>query len=257
MKNIVLTILTLLLFASCESIIDPDLRDIPPQLVIEGEITNSALPDTVRLSMSTGFNEPSRFLGVENALVIISDGVSEPDTLAMTGAGIYHTTKLTGTPGRTYSLRVLVDGKEYIAECLMPQAATFDSLKQESLNVMGMDFTTVKAYYTDFADTENFYRFRLFINGEQQRSISLTSDRNADGKPMEISFVSYDLFAAGNILKLQLLTIAPEVYDYFSTLQSTLSSQNVAPANPKTNIRGGCLGYFSAHTVQEREVVIE
>jgi hypothetical protein len=46
------------------------------------------------------------------------------------------------------------------------------------------------------------------------------------------------------------------VFDYFNSLALMNDGQSASPANPLSNIQGGALGYFSAHTVQRRTVII-
>ncbi|HKO82838.1 MAG TPA: hypothetical protein VJU78_20670, partial [Chitinophagaceae bacterium] len=57
---------------------------------------------------------------------------------------------------------------------------------------------------------------------------------------------------------LDMLCIDNVVYKYwYSVYQSaTGNSQSASPANPVTNIVGGALGYFSAHTKQTKSVVV-
>jgi hypothetical protein len=47
-------------------------------------------------------------------------------------------------------------------------------------------------------------------------------------------------------------------YDYFYSLDQITSTNgnSATPANPVSNISGGALGYFSAHTVRKATAVI-
>ncbi|HKZ66576.1 MAG TPA: hypothetical protein VJ111_09490, partial [Chitinophagaceae bacterium] len=63
---------------------------------------------------------------------------------------------------------------------------------------------------------------------------------------------------SGDTVKLDMLCIDPAVYKYwYSVNQSaTGNSQSASPANPVSNISGGALGYFSAHTIQTKTLLV-
>ena len=64
-------------------------------------------------------------------------------------------------------------------------------------------------------------------------------------------------YESGNILKLEMSCIDSYVYKYFYTLAvNGGGTSGVTPANPESNITGGCLGYFSAQTIQQIVVVV-
>src|SRR4051812_35563922 len=98
-------IFTVIAFCSCEKVIDLDLKDAAPQLVIEGSISNTAQVPTVRISRTVAFDEPSNFPGVSGAMVKIMSG-STPILLTESSAGVYQGPPILGRSGRTYALQV-------------------------------------------------------------------------------------------------------------------------------------------------------
>lgn len=62
---------------------------------------------------------------------------------------------------------------------------------------------------------------------------------------------------AGDIITVEMQTIGKDVYDYFFSLDQTLSQSVATPANPVSNISGDALGYFSAHNVQTETFRVE
>ena len=62
----------------------------------------------------------------------------------------------------------------------------------------------------------------------------------------------------GDYVTLSMYCVDVNTYDYFRELAQQQSTgtfaavlfTDVAPSNPATNLSGGALGYFSAHTVQ-------
>jgi len=109
---------------------------------------------------------------------------------------------------------------------------------------------------------ENFYQFieyaddKRFNNG---RGNSVFNDRLSDGR--YISTVLYDDstdIKPGVTLTVQLNCIDKPVYNYLQQLLQISgnggSFSNPSPVNPVSNISGGALGYFSAHTITSKTV---
>src|SRR5450759_3003563 len=110
--EIVFSFLTIFIFSGCQKVINVDLNEAAPRIVIEGLITDIPGPYTVKISKSGSyFNQPV-LPPVSDAQVIITDNISSTDTLKETEPGIYITSKIRGFPGRTYSLKVLSENIE-------------------------------------------------------------------------------------------------------------------------------------------------
>ena len=76
MKNItgyILLLVMALTFHSCEEVIEVDLNDATPELLIEANVSDSTGPYTVRVSMTVGFNQVNNFQGVDLSLIHISE----------------------------------------------------------------------------------------------------------------------------------------------------------------------------------------
>jgi hypothetical protein len=64
-------------------------------------------------------------------------------------------------------------------------------------------------------------------------------------------------FKKGDKLTAIMHCVDPAVYTYlFSLFGANGSDNGAAPSNPLSNISGGALGFFSAHTVQEKTLII-
>ena len=122
-------ILSFTLFSSCEKVVSIDLNEANPQIVIEGNITDTKGQNTVLLSKTGNYFQPSLYFPpVANAVVVISDNLGNIDTLKTNSAGVYQSSKISGVAGRTYFLKVIAEGKEYDATSTMQQKVTIDSL---------------------------------------------------------------------------------------------------------------------------------
>ena len=239
----------------CKKVIDLKLENSESHLVITGEITNKSGPYRVIISKSVNFSADNIFPPISDALVIIK-GNGVTDTLREDQPGIYLTDKIEGRPGKSYSLFVDINGKKYTATSTMPQPVRIDSL---SFLLGNNDNIYAVANFKDPPGIANYYQFIEYADGERfknGRGNSVFSDRLSDGR--YISTVLYDDhndIHGGMTLTVEMNCVDQDVYNYLQQLlQATGGFSSPAPANPKSNIVGGALGYFSAHTISTKTV---
>src|ERR1700722_15068324 len=108
-----LLVIATLVATSCQKVIHVDLSTANAQLVIEGYVTDQPNIDTVIISKTGSYFIPGNYPMVNGATVIVSDGQGTTDTFVQVDSGKYAATHLTGIPGRTYTMKALVAGKEY------------------------------------------------------------------------------------------------------------------------------------------------
>lgn len=252
--NLSLFAFTFFIF-SCEKVIEIDLKNAPNKLVIEGLITNEAGPYMVKLTKSLGFSQPNNFQGVSDALVIITDNLGNVDTLKESTSGLYLTNKIQGVIGRTYYLQIVSEGKTYTSVSKMPSKVIMDSLDITYISFGGTDRPYPTPIFTDKAGEQNNYRFITKINGKQDKTNIVWNDNVGDGTYSNQPIFADKEIKKGDTVEVEMQNIDKNVYNYFFTLGNT--DQGVTPANPPTNIKGDCLGYFSAYTSQKASKIIK
>lgn len=256
--------ITALLLSSCEKVIDIDLNKADRKIVIEGIITDQPGTHTIKLTQSVNYNEANTFPAVSGAVVIIRDNAGNTETLTESLPGIYTTNTIQGVSGRTYTLGVTVGETTYTAISTMPEAVSIDTLLIEELNGPHGSEKIIKAQYTDPAGIANFYRFILFRNNIEELTF-IADDRLQDG-----AVITYPLFSrsdefsirTGDTLIVHLQSIDKSVYEYFRTLNELSNGASHGgsaslPANPLTNIDNEALGYFSAHSIRTKTIIIQ
>lgn len=254
-KFSVLITFIFLLFLSCyRDVIDLDLEDFEPQIVIEGIITDQAGPYQVKITKTGRFNQLNNFPPVTGAEVIINDNFGKSEILREIRAGLYETQTLQGVPGRTYTFRVIAEGKEYSASSTMPEPLLLDYV---SLLNRGWGYVMVCAF-TDRQGIEDYCRLKIFKNGELVEKY-LYQGRFSDGEQYVID--DFDVtFNYNDNVNIQLFTFNKATYEYFSMLDSGEGGGDYDPelpefveislANPKTNLSNNALGHFSAYTIR-------
>ncbi|TCD05586.1 DUF4249 domain-containing protein [Pedobacter frigidisoli] len=268
-NNSILFVLTigLLCLTACEEVIDLKLDDASGQLVIEGSLTNASGPQMVKLTKNIPFTSTNIYPPVIGAVVTVqaSSGVSFP--LIEGPAGTYTVNGLAGAPGSTYTLIVKSGGHTYSAASTMPNAVALDSLTSKdgrSGNTGGGNISVrkvVTAHYQDPPGVKNQYLFLVYVNGVQVKNVFAYDDNLTDGSHVGADLRQSDIDVyVGDTVKVEMLCIDKQIYTYWFALQQQDAhgpSGSTAPANPPTNISPAALGYFSAHTIQTKTIVVK
>ena len=253
---------------SCEKEINLDLDDQSGKVVIEGNITDQPGPYFVKLSKSVSFTSPNFYPGIDNAKVSISDNIGVTEILTNTGNGIYRTYSLIGESGKTYTLHVETEGKLYTAQSTMPYAVAFEGLEQDFFMVGGKKSYTLLPIFNDPPSLGDRYLFSFKVNNNPKSIFQVFSDNINNGMPNQRPLImpnddrnSNDIkVVQGDSVHVEMQCIDQSIYTYYSALLKLSGggiSGGVTPSNPPGNITSGALGYFSAHTIRKRSVVIQ
>jgi hypothetical protein len=260
-----------MLFSACEEIIEIDFNPSDSQIVIEGDIGNIGEPNKVIITKSVAIND-SIFPNVENALVVIYDDFGNRDTLLEVDSsgptpGIYSGSKFSGISGRNYHLEVETQNQFLSASSYLNNQVEIDSINiVETIGStpgppgsQGIRRFLVRVSFQDPPNEKNYYRFVEYVNGKKSSRIYVDDDRLTNGTYTTINLRSAKKYNTGDIVTIELQCIDQAVYEYFNSFGNLNGGPQSAstPANPYTNIVGSKLGYFNAHTVSRKTVVIQ
>jgi hypothetical protein len=259
--------LSILTFSSCEEIIDLEFNPSDVQIVIEGNIGNIGEPNKVIITKSIALND-SIFPKVEQAQVIIYDDFGNRDTLQEVDSsgptpGIYSGSKFTGLSGRRYYLEVQTQNEIFTANSYLNNSVELYSLiisaSRAGPTPGGMPRFMVRINFQDPPNVKNYYRFIEYVNGKRSSRIFIDDDRLTNGTYTSINLRTAKRYNLGDTVTFEMQCIDKEVYDYFNSFSNLNGGpqSSSAPANPYTNIVGSKLGYFSAHTVSRKSIIIQ
>jgi hypothetical protein len=138
-KTIFGVIATGLLLASCEDVINPNLREADPVLVIDAWINNKVEDQVVRLTQSQPYLSDEVPPGVSGATVTVTyDGGTLDFMEDSDEPGVYRWTtdeatseEVFGETGRAYTLTVVVDGQTFEAVSRINRTVAIDSITFE------------------------------------------------------------------------------------------------------------------------------
>lgn len=250
---------------SCKKVMDADFDSTASQYVIEGKIDNTGTC-SVLVSRTENLTDVTAFTGVDSAVVIVTEQGGASVALKRVSKGSYQQ-YFKGTPGKTYNLQVLVNDNEFTAWCTMPAKVTMDALTITTETISGNKRYVANVGYTDPAGQTNYYNFIQSINRKKAGIVYVNDDHLNNG-----TAVTFPLLYEGNLadsysseikkgdtVQVEMQSIAPAIYKYWYSLKAGASGEDIlaTPANPVTNVTGGALGYFSAHTAQYKKVVVK
>lgn len=252
--------------ASCEKVIDVHLGNTEKKYVIEASITDQAGQCQVVITQTKNFDENNTFPPVSGAIVSITDNSTGVTTsLNETSPGTYRHESLVAISGKTYTLKVSVNGETFTASSTIPSLVNMDTIYTTLDSWFdGEDIILANIEYQDPAGIDNNYRFVRYLNGVKTKRLFTNSDDLTDGRYTTTKlFVGdndeeEDKLKSGDIVKIEMLCIDEAVYKYWYSMEqsSTGETESATPANPVTNISGGALGYFSAHTYQTKTMTV-
>jgi hypothetical protein len=255
-KYLILAVIAIMEFCSCQKVINVNLNNAASKFVITGNVSNEPGPYIVSISKTINFSEDNVFPSVTNALVVITDSIAAvTDTLSRGAAGYYQTHVLQGIPGHVYQLYVNIGGQVFLSRSVMPQPIALDSIYVVSATFG--DKKDVTAVYNDPVGVGNHYHLTLSIADSSSTNIYIHSDQVTDGNRVLQQLRNSIDIHSGDSVKVALECIDDSVYKYYSTLSQTINQNSATPANPQTNISGGSLGYFSAHTVSRKGIIAD
>lgn len=259
-----------IIFVSCEKVIDLNLNEAQPRLVVEGAITLNNGPYAVKLSTSGDFFTGNGIAPVNDAVVVISASNGQIDTLRNIENGLYLTRHIIGTANTNYTLYITHNNNNYTASDTLPMQVNIEDVTY-SISEFGNSDPDADEYenhydffckFKDPADKKNYYMLQLKLNGEpvegRRGKYSMLSDQYSNGQT-----INYPFFGVGananDTITIELSAIGRATYDYFRTLNDAISQGGMGstPYNPISNVSNNALGYFGTFTFDSRSIIVE
>ena len=240
-QNYFLAIVVMVLFSACQRVISVKLDSAAIKYVIEGVVTDQPGGASVSITQTKNFSADNSFAGVSGAIVTIeNNGSSYP--LTESSPGVYTTSALTGVPGSTYGMKVVLNGVIYTATSTMPNPV----VGMDSIYVSNGTLTTkryVTVVFTDPAGTPNYYHWVQYVNGRKEKTVFLGNDEFTDGLRIkdQLDFnndtddPNRDV-KTGDTVRIDMINMDSTVYQYWDALQRNAdgSGRSASPSNPAT-----------------------
>ncbi len=238
---------------SCQEVIELELPNTDPQLIIEGEVTYWAeQPEknqaSVKVATSGNFYDAEGTDPVTQASVQIEDLTNAQvyDLLPVPGeSGRYLNTTIPLDSGNTYRLSLTYDENLYTSEGTILPVAKLDSF---SYRYRPSTPLLEPGYYFFFSGRTpkergiNYYRFKIFendslYNAPEDYLIQSDEFLRAQIDTLQLSNYSFEL---NDTVRIEMYSLNKDVFEYYNQLTELLFNDgglfSSPPRNPDTNI---------------------
>lgn len=240
------------LLSSCEDLIDINLNDSDPRIVIEADLQDRSTEHRIMVTRTIPFNDSRPNDPVDNAevhLVAANGAIHSFEYSASANAYVNRTLRL--REGSRYSLRVAFGDQIYESTETMPRRVPVDSVGVLRENIFNETFYFATLRFKDPANVANYYKYNISVDGKPMKFSQAYSDKFNDGLNVvhQIGSADDDVTNTSTMV-VRRHSITASVFKYWNDIQTT-NPGSAAPANPTSNISNNALGYFSLSTVDE------
>lgn len=257
--------LTTLTFTSCEKVIDVDLNDSEPQLVIEAQLMEGTQKFYVQISQTTSYFDEEQAIHINNAIVNLRDNEGMEVAIPFLSNGNYQAV-IEAAAGKNYTLEVTIDERTYVASSYLPTKVELIDLETQfqEANAFLDEGYLIFSRFQDDPNITNYYRIIHLVDDVLQNTgddFQVVDDNLFDGGLARVPLFQ-QIFNAGEAVTVVLRHMDKASYEYYNALTDIVTNEggpnagSAAPGNPTTNWSGGALGVFTAYASDTLSVVI-
>jgi hypothetical protein len=259
-------------FVACEQVVNLDINQAPPRLVIDGLVTSDDTTHFVRITRTADFYGNGGE-NVNDAIVQVSDEIGNiynythnPEGYDSLNGYYYSDQQYSGRVYGIYNLEVTVGGDNFMASDTLKPITTIDSL-QIQVDPRAVDdpendgkIYQVLLFAREPQETVDFYYFKFYRDGllDANDNIFVFDDKllgeSLNGLPSPV------LFREGELASVVIYSLSRDQFVYFQDLGNILNGDggmfSPPPANPRSNISGGALGLFQVSGISRGSILI-
>lgn len=273
MKKISFYLIAIIAFftISCEDVIDVDLDDAAPKLVIEAAIKwrkgTAGNQQKIKLTTTSGFYSTQipkvsgATVSIKNNANVVFNFVEIPNT------GEYVCSNFVPTLNEKYTLTVINKGSTYIGSETLQAVATITKIVQNDKGGFTGNDKEIKTFYQDTSGENNYYLYKYAYSNRKKSDFYVDEDEFFNGNEF-FSISQNDQLNIGDTIEVSHFGISKAYYNYMSILVSIAGNSGGGPfQSPPATVRGNIvnttdsakypLGYFSLSEVDVRNYTIQ
>ena len=272
MKTIYLKLFVLLLlFTSCEKVVDVDLATGAPRLVVEASINwyaeTSGNEQQIKLSTTTGYFS-EEIPSVVGATVYITNSTNQVVAFVEDDIpGTYKCNDFIPVVGENYTLTIVYEGQTYTSTETLLNTPTVSRIEQKNDGGLLGEDIEVKFFFDDLENETNQYLLRIDDTYKVIPEYGVLEDRFFQNNEMFGLYISEDL-KASDTLKFTLNGVSLNHYNYMNILLAQTGTTSAGPfSTPTSTVRGNivnqtnfnnfALGYFRLSKTEVNQYIIE
>lgn len=165
---------TVLLLSSCDEVINPQLEEADPIVVIDAWLNNAPGAQTIKITRTQPYFEAVFPTGVSGASVSVTDQNGKVYSFQQTNAGVYTWipvgNEIFGSVGLRYMLSVQIGSETFTSEARMGRVPAIDSVTffLEKGNQFFDDQYQAEFWATDPIEPGDAYWIKFYKNGQLQ-----------------------------------------------------------------------------------------
>lgn len=256
MKKVIFVIGTILLFASCEDVVEVELPETEPRLIVDGLLrvdkSQQFIDVRIRMRETSNFFEDNPPTQVESAVIAygVPNEFGEFGEFAFSslteeepGTGVYvpdpnfssdqRIRTASAEPGTVFVLQVTHRGKNYYARTEYAPAVPLDNLQQGDNTLFDENETEVIVTLTDDPDRDNYYVFDFDFGNFQA-----LEDRFFKGQQFQFSYFYDDNLEPGQEITISILGANQDFYNYIDLLVEQTTNNGGVFETPVATVRG-------------------
>ncbi len=269
-KYIYILSFVLLTMVSCEEVVDLDVPESEPRLVIDASINwfkgTQGNEQKIKLSLSAPYFD-TEIPPAIGAMVSITDSSNNIYEFIEDEPGLYINNSFIPEINASYNLIIEYEGDVYTASETLKSVGEIESVEQINDAGFSGNETELKAYFTDPVDQENYYFFEFIDSNKAFPYLEVYKDEFVNGNQI-FGFYSDEDLEQGNEIVIRNYGISERFYDFMFILLQQNGENSGGPfeTQPAT-VRGNCInqtnpdkfpfGYFRLSEVDEYIYVIQ
>ena len=268
MKKLPYLIIALLFLISCSDVVELDLNNSDPRLVIDARLElleDGSTSSIIELSRTAGFyieENPS----VINATVFITEENGTVHNFATSGnLGVYSNNTINLQDNISYTLTIIDEGNTYTSTEQLVRTTPIINVDQESFDGFDDELIQIAASFNDPIGLGDFYLFKYDDMDNDQ--VDIGDDEFIDGNSADTFFFIEDA-VPGTVATIKIMGIDQRCYNFYEVLLQQAGGGGGGPfATQPAVVRGNVInatssdrypfGYFRISEVFETEYTIQ
>ena len=226
------------LFLSCEEVVEVELQENTPRLVIEASLLwEKGTPGNdqiIRLSLTAPFFE-DELPPATGAAVIVYDQDGREFKFEEIAPGIYRNEQFITSFNTIYELVIEYNSETYTATEEFTPTPSLEFVEQRSDGGFGGDETELRVFFNDPPEVDNYYLFRFL---HEDLSIQIYEDEFTNGN-LTFAYFTNDHLEPGDEVWFEIQGISRRFYEYMFILRSQSGNNGGGPFQTQpTTVRG-------------------
>lgn len=260
-------------WVSCTDVVDVELQEEEPRLVVEASIDwikgTTGNEQSVKLSLSTPYYDNLDASIVTGASVrVINNADLSAVNFIDQNNGYYTTDVFTPVMLQAYTLEIIYENEVYLAQEIMTPVPVIKEVFQSTENGFDKNALEVNVRWSDPGDVDNYYLSRFQRRGDLLQTLFDISDEFTNGNDMTRIYEKItdedsgeEEFKPGDVVDIALHGISEQYFNYIRILIEQESGGGPFSTIP-AEIKGNCIntsnqsnyafGYFRLTEVDKR-----